>query len=214
MRIERDQLIAGLPAREVRRFMRGAADQIIRIAVVTHFLGLSPAGARKFLKELERDGWIAAKVDHWEATEKGRALAMATAAKSLRRETAERLIADVVERARMINRDSSFAYRVRLLAVFGSALTGTERPNDVDIACKLAPRFAGEKQEILEDERRASRGSFINTLEWAAWPKLEVLKKLKSRSRGLSIQDFGISTLEGIDHKLVFSDDKGRHRAR
>lgn len=91
MRIERDQLIAGLPAREVRRFMRGAADQIIRIAVVTHFLGLSPAGARKFLKELERDGWIAAKVDHWEATEKGRALAMATAAKPLRRETAERL---------------------------------------------------------------------------------------------------------------------------
>jgi hypothetical protein len=208
MRIERDQLIAGLPAREGRRFMRGAADHIIRIAVVTHFLGLSPAGARKFLKELERDGWIAAKVDHWEATEKGRALAMATATKSLRRETAERLIADVVERARMINRDSSFAYRVRLLAVFGSALTGTECPNDVDIACKLAPRFAGEEQEILEDERRASRGSFINTFEWAAWPKLEVLKKLKSRSRGLSIQDFGISTLEGIDHKLVFSDDR------
>ena len=78
MRIERDQLIAGLPAREVRRFMRGAADHIIRITVVTHFLGLSPAGARKFLKELERDGSIAAKVDHWEATEKGRALAMAT----------------------------------------------------------------------------------------------------------------------------------------
>ena len=153
-------------------------------------------------------------MDHWEATEKGRALAMATAAKPLRRETAEKLIADVVERARMINRDSSLAYRVRLLAVFGSALTSTERPNDVDIACKLAPRFAGEKQEILEDERRASRGSFINTFEWAAWPKLEVLKKLKSRSRGLSIQDFGISTLERIDHKLVFSDDKGRHRAR
>ena len=213
MRIERDQLIAGLPAREVRRFMRGAADHIIRITVVTHFLGLSPAGARKFLKELERDGWIAAKVDHWEATEKGRALAMATAAKPLRRETAERLIAEVVERARMINRDSSLAYRVRLLAVFGSALTGKVRPNDVDIACRLAPRFAGEKQEILEDERRASRG-FINTFEWAAWPKLEVLKKLKSRSRGLSVQDFGISTLEGIDHKLVFSDDKGRHRAR
>jgi hypothetical protein len=194
--------------------MRRAADHIIRIAEVTHFLGLSPAGARKFLKELERNGWIAAKVDHWEATEKGRALAMATAAKPLRRETAERLIADVVERARMINRDSSLAYRVRLLAVFGSALTGTEHPNDVDIACKLVPRFAGEKQEILEDERRASRGSFINTFEWAAWPKLEVLQKLKSRSRGLSIQDFGISTLERIDHKLVFSDDTGRHRAR
>ena len=100
-----------------------------------------------------------------------------------RRETAERLIAEVVERARMINRDSSLAYRVRLLAVFGSALTGKVRPNDVDIACRLAPRFAGEKQEILEDERRASRG-FINTFEWAVCrPKLGDPVRNSSRDR-------------------------------
>ena len=207
MRIERDQLIAGLPAREVRRFMRGAADHIIRITVVTHFLGLSPAGARKFLKELERDGWIAAKVDHWEATAKGHALAMATAASPLRRSTAERLIADAIGRARMINRDNEYAFRVQWLAVFGSVVAGAERPNDVDVACRLVERFEGKKQRVLEDERRASKGRFVNTSEWAAWPKIEVLKKLRSRSRGLSIQEFGAWSFEKIDHRVVFSDD-------
>src|ERR1017187_6617245 len=39
-----------------------------------------------------------------------------------------------------------------------------------------------------EDLRRASkRGRFANTLEWAYWPQMEVLRYLKNRSKSLSI---------------------------
>jgi len=98
MRIERDQLIAELPARDVRRFMREAAGFIIRVRTVTDVLGCSERRALELLKNLQDEGLLAATEDFWEATAKGHALAMATAAPPLRRATAERLIEQVVER--------------------------------------------------------------------------------------------------------------------
>lgn len=92
MRIERDQLIAGLPARDVRRLMRDAAGFIIRVRTVTEVLGCSERRALELLKKLQNEGFLAAKEDFWEATERGHALAMATAALPLRRGIAERLI--------------------------------------------------------------------------------------------------------------------------
>jgi len=207
MRIEKDQLIAGLPAMDVRRFMRRAAGYIIRPRTVTHVLGFCEDDARQLLRRFQKEGLVTANSDYWEATAKGHALAMATAASPLRRITAERLITEVVERARMINSNIGFAYRVQRLAVFGSVVAGAERPNDVDVACKLVARFEGKKQIVLEDDRRAFKGRFVNTSEWAAWPKLELLMKLRSRSRGLSIQEFGDWSFENIDHRVVFSDN-------
>lgn len=207
MRIEKHQLIAGLPAKEVRRFMREAAGFIIRPRTVIEVLGFSASEARQLLEKLQNEGLLAVKEDYWLATERGHALAMATAARPLRRATARRLIDEVVERARAINGDNEFAYRVQRLVVFGSFLAGAERPNDVDIACSLVARFDGERQRVLEDERRRNKGSFANTSEWAAWPKLEVLKKLKSGSRGLSVQEISC-LMKKIDQRIVFSDDQ------
>jgi hypothetical protein len=211
MRIEKDQMIAGGPAREIRRFMRTAAGCIIRIPMAADTLRLSNDDARQLLRKMEEEGWIAAKRGYWEATEKGHALTMATAAKSLHRKTAERLVAEVVDRAQMINEDFRLASKVELLAVFGSTVTGTERPNDVDVACKLVPRHQGAQQGRLEDQRRLNKAAFRNTVEWAAWPKLEVLKKLKARWRGLSIQELGTYNLGKIDHHVVFSAEEPSH---
>jgi hypothetical protein len=207
MRIESHQVIAGLPAKEARRFMREAAGFIIRPRTVVEVLGLSESAARQLLREMQNEGLLAAKEDYWLATAKGHALAMATAARPLRRATAERLIEEVVQRAREINGDSEFAYRVQRLVVFGSFLTGAERPNDVDIGCCLVARFDGEKQHVMEGERRKKKGWFMNTSEWAVWPKVEVLRKLKSGSRDLSIQEIGPLNVQNLAHKIVFSED-------
>jgi hypothetical protein len=208
MRSEKDQLIAGLPAKDVRRFMRQAAGFIIRPHTVTNVLGLTEGDARQLLRKFQKEGLVTVKAGYWEATARGHALAMATAASPLRRATAGRLIAEVVERARIINRDNEFAYCVQRLAVFGSFVNGAQRPNDVDVACKLAARFDGAKQRALEDQRRENKGRFANTSQWAAWPKLEVLKILKSTSRGLSIQEFGDWSFEKINHRVIFSDER------
>jgi predicted nucleotidyltransferase len=208
MRIEKNQLIAGVPARDVRRFMRRAAGFIIRPRTVTHVLGFPEEDARRLLRKFEFEGLDTLTDDHWEATAKGHALAMATAAPPLKRQTAERLLDEVILRARAINSDSRWAYQVASLVVFGSVVTGKERPNDVDIGCKLVQRFTGERQQALEEKRRGLKGTrFANIVECAAWPKLEVLKQLKSRSRGLSIQEFTDWIAEKTDYRIVFRDE-------
>jgi len=85
-------------------------------------------------------------------------------------------------------------------------MKGANRPNDVDIGCTLAPRFRGERQRVVEDQRRAEKGRFANTSEWAIWPKLEIVKILKSRCRGLSVQEISDWNLGSVDHRVIFVD--------
>jgi hypothetical protein len=196
--------------------MRSVAGTIIRPRTAVQICGLSIKKAEDFLRELEHEGLITRKEDYWEATAKGHAFAMATAAKPLRKLTAEQLLTEIAGRAQLINSDEKFAFRVHRLVLFGSVLKGADRPNDVDIGCTLVPRFEGERQRLLEDQRRAIKGRFANISEWAVWPKLEVLKTLKSRSRGLSVQEIGDWTLESMDHRVVFiaaSERSSRRRS-
>lgn len=207
MRINKAQVIAGLPAADVRKLMREAAGFNIRTRTVREVLGLREDEALGLLRALQREGLIAVEEDFWKATESGHALAMATAATPLRRATAERLIEQVIQRTHEINRNERLAYRVRWLALFGSVLAGVERPNDVDVACSLKARFNGEQQQIVEEECRLTKGRFANNFEWAVWPKFEVLKKLKAGSHRLSIQEFDSSALAKLHHRLIFSDE-------
>lgn len=59
----------------------------------------------------------------------------------------------------------------------------------------------------MEDERRVAKGGFANSSEWAAWPKLEILKKLKAGSHRLSRQEFDSSALKQLHHRIIFTDD-------
>jgi hypothetical protein len=77
-----------------------------------------------------------------------------------------------------------------MLVVFGSYVDGLERPNDLDVHCQLVPRWRSYVQRETEESRRANHERrFRNISQWAAWPKLEILRFLKSRSRDLSIQE-------------------------
>ncbi|MGH9632939.1 MAG: hypothetical protein ACRD7E_31940, partial [Bryobacteraceae bacterium] len=112
MRIEKGQLIAGLAAADVRKLMR-KAGQLISARTVTRVLGFSTDDARRLLVELEREGFVVDADGYWTATTKGYALAAATAARPLRIETAQRLITQVIDRAKSVNRGPTLAYRVQ-----------------------------------------------------------------------------------------------------
>ena len=64
----------------VRRFMRRAAGFIIKSRTATHVLGFPEDDARRLLRQFKIEGLVTPTDDHWEATAKGHALAMATAA--------------------------------------------------------------------------------------------------------------------------------------
>src|ERR1051326_470092 len=162
MRIAADQRIAGYPALRIRQLMRETAGRSITPRYVREVLTCTNSGATRVLRQLQEAGFIEPVREYWEATTKGNALAMATAAAPLRRATAEHLIEGLVDRARQLNADDNWAYRVRILVVFGSFVRGVERPNDVDVACGLCPRRSGERQRQLEQVRRNKRGGFRN----------------------------------------------------
>ena len=79
-----------------------------------------------------------------------------------------------MERAKFSNADDDWEYRVAMLVVFGSFVAGAERPNDVDVACSLKPRWQRAVQDRAEELRRAACDrQFRHTWECVAWPKLE-----------------------------------------
>lgn len=211
MRIATNQMIAGFPAPLTRKLMRKATAHLISLRTVTDVLECPDRVGKTVLADLRRNGFLQSASGwnntRFEATMKGSALAQATAAKSLRKTTAKRLIADVIRRACRVNRNEDWAYRVDLLVIFGSCVSGAARSNDVDVACALAPRWPTERQKEEEERRRELREApFRNVVEWAAWPKIEVLKFLKSRSRGLSVQEVADWVLNDAPHVVVFRD--------
>src|ERR1022692_1681954 len=157
MRITADQTIADYPAVRDRQLMRETAHASVTLRHVRQVPRCSDSSAARVLNRLEEDGLIESVSGRLEPSTKGIALAMATAARPLRRTTATRLVADLIERARAVNSDDSWAYRVWMVAVFGSYVRGADRPSDVDIACALRPRWKSARQQAHEQVRRARR---------------------------------------------------------
>ena len=146
MRIELNQTIVGFSATQIRQLMRETLGGPISLRRVKQSLRCPESIARRVLVDLEREGLVQTVDDHLEPSLKGNALAQATAARPLVRNTAQRLVAEVVLRARLLNLDDGWAYRVGMLVVFGSYVDGVERPNDIDVACQLVPRWRGKVQ--------------------------------------------------------------------
>jgi hypothetical protein len=207
MRIRADQEIVGYPALQVRQLMREITGRPITVPRIQKVLKCPASSARIVMRRLETEGFVEFDDGYLVPSIKGNSLAMANAGPPLRRETAERLIIDIVNRADAVNRDGKWAYRIGTLAIFGSCVRCAERPNDVDIACELVPRFSDEQQPLKEQLRREARKrTFRNMTQWASWPKLEVVRFLKGRARGLSIHELDDWVLNLEGYRIIFSD--------
>jgi len=123
----------------------------------------------------------------------------------IKRTTADRVIKEIIERAKEINNDDSYTYGVKALYVFGSYLT-TDKPmiGDLDILVDTYwkddikdPIF----NERVEAERKlCNRGSFIDHIYY---PFERVIRRLKNRSRTLSLHRIDEKDYIG-EHKLIY----------
>ncbi len=206
MRIDAGQTIAGLPAVEIRRLIREAVGGQMSLRHIRECLNCSKPVADDVLAGLQREGFITAVDGRFELSLKGNALAQATAARPLLRSKAAQLISELARRAKLVNADDGWAYKVEILVVFGSFVRGATRPNDIDIGCRLVPRWTGDVQVEAERHRRDLYPSqFRNTVHYLYWPKLEVLRFLKARSRGLSMHELDDWILKH-KHEIIFED--------
>ena len=110
---------------------------------------------------------------------------------NLKRSTAERLLREITERARAINRRSDLPLRISRMVVFGSYVNSQkERLGDLDMMVWLDKVGDQAIHASLRQDRinlRDSISPFRTIFQRYAWPELEMFQMLRGRSVGLSI---------------------------
>ena len=217
MHITADQNIAGYPAKRVRDFLRTRQSGAIFSEVALAELALKPKAALDLLKQLvviglikeygRRDGDL-----YFELTCHGQNFANASASKPIHRRTAERVLAEFMQRMERVNATSEYLYRVDTAILFGSMLSDVERLGDVDVAVNLEPKVSEEtafEEWQMARRRIAEIGgrSFSSYVEWLYWPREEVCKQLKARSHSLSLYELSnVKHLPNLFYRVLLGD--------
>jgi hypothetical protein len=194
MRVDPREIIAGIPALQVRRLLRMLHNSW-RTTSVQAILGIGRDRARLLVGELSRRGLIqkhrVGKGWYWGKTLSGGAFASATAAPAMSRAKAEVLLGKFLDRVGEVNSNPEYLYGVERVDVFGSYLTESELLNDLDVAIAIRQKLddADAHRVACDAQSRAAEasGRRFDWLTFDAWPEEKVLLYLKSRSRGLSV---------------------------
>ncbi len=211
------QTVGGFEVLRVRALLRRIAHDFWTKDDVVREMKITPPRAAALIAALRSAGYAEHAPSQpkgvWRNTVAGNALASATAAKPILRQTGEDRLAQFLERVQALNANDECAYRVTKVVLFGSYLTSKTRLSDVDLAIRLEPRpqYRSQWPETLlaqaeEAERRGRRFStFVDRLGWA---QREAKRFLKARSRSLSLHDLDKEEpLFGrIPHRVVFEE--------
>lgn len=125
----------------------------------------------------------------------------------VRRERADRLIAQMVAEADAINADATMVHTVTLLAVFGSYLTDKEVLGDLDVAIQFKARWTPEdfderKRQFAIDHPMppSTRRDYFGRM---FWPETKLRRRIKV-GRGISLHDFSELEILGCPYRVVF----------
>jgi hypothetical protein len=197
MRVESKADIAGIPVIKVRDYIRDVQAHRFGADNLAYGLKISVSKARAVVKELLARGYIK-KAERlkferghaYNCTKNGAQFAAAMATKPVSRSTADRHVANLVERIRAVNANPEYLVWVPRLIVFGSYLTDRDSINDVDVAVVLNRKEQDGEKWIEALMRRVSQakeaGRVFNTYnQELGWDETEVMLFLKRRSRVL-----------------------------
>ena len=211
MRVAKSDVIAGLPAELARAIVRRFRSREMVAEAVADLLTDTDFEPGAVLAQLEASGYVEKiQVDHqgdtwWATTIQGNALAMASFGKPISRKAADRLVAELLDRARAYNADPAKPNFIDALRVFGSYLDPqVHLLGDVDIELTYGRRITDPK--MLSAYARSSGRSFNTYIDQLMWPLTELVQHLKKRSAFINI------TTEDITHitdrsKIIYSID-------
>jgi hypothetical protein len=214
MYIDPTSKIAGLPALRVKSFFKGAGDGDWPIEKLAEAFSLEVSTATTIARELVRNGLVedsarTGKPGHYRVTLSGKRLALATAARPLMRQTADRVLERFLDRVRAVNADPYHVYRVQQVRTFGSYLTHHDRLNAIDVVVTLAPRHRNpdrqaEQMRMRAQEARHTGRSSGDPAEEAIRSRKEVMLFLKSQSRAIVIHDAEEDVLRNAKTETIF----------
>lgn len=188
------------------------------VETVREVAPMSRNAAKRLLADLGAAGYVESAMARdrrapvWKLTIRGRALSMASAARPIRRATADRLLREFLDRVDAVNADAGLGYRVTEVAVFGSYLGSDSTLGDVDIGVRLESRLSPGVDPVAHgaarvDIAKQSGRVFRSWFDELTWSYKEVWLRLKSRSHGLSLHDLdkdGIFELGDLELRVVY----------
>lgn len=215
----------GQPILKIREVVRAAMkgslwgdDHPALAREVAKRLDQSPAVAKKVITDLIKADYLILKKEKYEdsfyykfvETDKGRRFAMSRADPPISREKADLLLGELIEKAKIINASKEYIYRVESVKVFGSYLTDKEILGDLDVAVKISPKLEGKEfvnANFKHIELAIKRGRvFRGFMDQINWPYKEVILKLKTRKKGLSLHDESEDDVVGLtETKTVYT---------
>jgi hypothetical protein len=217
--------VEGVPLLDIRAlFRQGGLDGILSANYIRRQLHLTKSKTDRLIAALRRMGLLepirdlrgeSAATDEGQLSKDGVRLRGATAAKPLRRETADRLLSELLDRITALNSDRRFLARVRKAVAFGSYIGNADRIGDLDIAIQLVRREPDFQKHTEANNRRVTeefaRGRrFDSILDQVFWWQREAMLFLRDRRRGLSLQDYAAiqKIVDASPHRVVFQESR------
>ena len=155
-------------------------------------LSLNNSDAKKVIETMHAFGYIepADKPKAWRNTAQGNKMAGAKRPR-LKRGNADRLIKDLLSRARQLHHDDRYLFETSKTIVFGDYLTDHDPIQDIDVAVELQPKHKPEEQRRLGEKRieeaESRKEHFKSFLDEQHVAQKDVLAALKGRSRGINV---------------------------
>lgn len=215
MNIDSKITIAGLPALDARKLVSSIPFETNGFSVrcFANRFEISQQLAKTRIEAFESEGYFEKLIDdgkktRWQLTMKAATLSQASAAKKVKRATADQHYQAFLARIHEINFNDSYLYRVTKVALFGSYLTGTGPVSDIDLFVWISrkPKFEADFTSIREQKTKEiiSEGRhFKDFIDDLSWPELDVREYLKNGSRVISIQGHN-EGYEQFEHEIVF----------
>ena len=215
MRLDTNELIAGVAVLEVRRLLRRFNAGFGQLDV-ERLLDVDDKAALALLDELSRLGLLKRTKAHgewlWVPTVQGNALAGAKALAPMTRTTADALLQKLLDRVLEVNARADFLYTIVRVDVFGSYLSDRPRINDLDLAIELRARLADDDahsdacQRQSDEAYRAGR-RFRTIADSLSWPEEKVKLFLRARSARISLHPIDEPQRLGVATRTVFTQE-------
>ena len=216
MKIDARADYCGVELLRIRDLLRSSTGSL-NTSYIQKRLVVEASKAREILTALIDDGLVeeAQWPGYYTLTLDGAQLANATAARKVKRATAEAAVRGLLARVETVNTSCEYLYRVRDIKVFGSFLGTEPYVSDVDLCVNLEPKYDQEEMVILAREQiaaeRRNGRRFRNLVHELGWPQYKVLGYLKSRSPVLSIELGDDPILERAYWEYLYQWSNGSH---
>lgn len=197
MRISRKQKINNTPILKIRDFFKSLQryrTDTFTLDKACNYFEINDIEANSLLRELTEQGFIEkSSSDYYKTTLKGEALRIARCVPPIKRDKADKIVKDFMQRVEEINNNDYFLYRVSKILLFGSYIKEDAVDfGDIDIAFELERKVkdAAEYEKLDREfyEKAEDEGKrFSSFIERLFYSETVVISKLKNRNRYISL---------------------------